>query len=112
MARLYKGNNARINAQQMIYRTPENRFQSVTSMSNNVVNSQTLQGLQATVPSQLLGNLNKTLAYVSQSAGNTSPHKLDGMARATSSNTYMQNPTHLEQINIAHEAFMSSASHL
>jgi hypothetical protein len=81
-------------------------------MSNNVVNSQTIQGLQANVPLQLLGNLNKTLAYVSQSAGNTSPHKLEGMARATSSNAYMQNPTQLEQINIAHEAFMSSASHL
>ena len=65
-------------------------------MSNNVVNSQILQGLQATPPSQLLGKLNKTLAYVSQSAGNTSPHKLEGMARATSSNTYMQNPTHFE----------------
>ena len=96
MARLYKGNNARMTAQQVIYRTPDNRFQSVTSMSNNVVNSQILQGLQANVPSQLLGNLNKTLAYVSQSAGNTSPHKLEGIVRATSSNTYMQNPTHLE----------------
>ena len=72
-----------------------------------------IAGLQGNGPSQMISNLNKTLAFVTSQSGATTPSKLEPASSSGlgQTNTYQRNNVpQFDNASIVHEAFLSSAS--